>query len=222
MPIVALDGTDGVGKSLICTLLHDHLHIDLKKKVSLYQMPGSTEIGQELRRLVKSKKYPLSPVAERLLFSVDTVQFFKEKLANRTPDEIVLMDRWSPITDLAYGLANGLPLDFMTDLQRIAGVVGGPDSAICDLYIILQVPIEILEERRAGKEIRTPHPWPDRIEAKGKEFMVRVGDAFNSLLSRSDLLLKKRAKHVAVVDANRPAKEVMVTVLGLMNQHELL
>ena len=161
MPIIALDGTDGSGKSTACTVLSDWLSIDKKLPVESYFMPGATELGRELRRVVKSKKFPASPVAERLIFMADSAQFIEEKInSGQTREKLIILDRANPCTDLIYGAASGLDLDFVDSLQRAAKT-----NFICDLYIIFRLPLEIAMQRKIKRANGQGEEC--RIEEKG-------------------------------------------------------
>lgn len=204
MKIIAGDGCDGSGKSTQTILLRDYLNIDLGKKVEHYQMPGATEIGQELRKLVKSRKFPTAVLTERLMFAADTVQFFAEKVdTERERPDFAVIDRFSPFTDLIYGVASGLNEDWLLNLQETCKIV-----CPCDLLIIFKCSYETILERKGAME--KGNMVADRIEARGEVFMRHVVNGYNELARLVETLpyaelpekWRKRAKKIAVVDAN--------------------
>lgn len=223
MKIIALDGVDGSAKSTQSALLRDWLHMDMQRKVEHYQMPGATPLGQELRRVVKSKKFNTDKIAERLIFAADTAQFLAERVyAERERPDFMVMDRWSVICDLIYGSASGCDLDWLVNLQKAAAIVRQ-----CDLLIVIACNYETIKER---KELMAKSMPAEncRIEAKGEEFMRKVCGLYNSIdtycshmnypvplhernLPTKDLLnhyVRERAKVIEVIVGDQTVEEV--------------
>lgn len=214
MKIIALDAVDGAGKGTQCALLRDWLSIDLQRHVEHCQMPGSTPLGQELRRVVKSKKFNTDKVAERLIFAADSAQFFAERVdTDRPRPEFMVADRFSPICDLVYGSASGCDLDWLVNLQKAAGIVRQ-----CDLLIILACNHDTIRERKEMMAKALP-PENCRIEAKGDDFMRRVCSMYNSIQNYPaqqivssagalNELVRARAKTIEVIIGDQSVEEV--------------
>lgn len=208
MPIIALDGMDGSGKSTAVRVLHDWLSFDRKQDVEMHAMPGATELGAELRKLVKSKKYATDPWTERLIFSADNMQFFAEKLQNVPDNKFIICDRWSQITDLIYGCAAGLDLGRLNALQKLSGIIP------CDLYLVFKLsPAVAIERKNRRNEQDAKKNFGSatevcRIEEKGAEYLTRVGEEYNGLMKEShagsilDMLVCDRALRIRSVDAS--------------------
>jgi thymidylate kinase len=188
--IIALDGSDGSGKSTAATLLRDYLTIDRQyqdesKKPCVYQVnhPGSTEVGKELRRIVKDPKFKPTATVARLCFAADTVQFESEYAELSEAGAIVICDRFSRATDLVYGAADELSLDFISGLQNYIGL-----SLKADFYFVFQCSAETAIARKEARtnpaKITALGSVPSdrcRIEEKGREHAGRIATAFNSL-----------------------------------------
>lgn len=216
--MIGIDGTDGSSKSTQARLLYDWLSIDMKREAELVQMPGSTSLGQELRRLAKSRKYPTDVVAERLIFMADTVQFISEFKARKDKPEFVIFDRFSPITDLVYSSTAGLSLEWMGRLQDITC----PDRYSLDLLMVFDIPFEVAHERKVA--MSHPHlpqtKQPDegcRIESKGDEFMRKVSSSYSDMAAESLFkaqgavlwrMTRERAKKVERIDATQGITEI--------------
>lgn len=206
MKIIALEGVDGSSKSTQSILLRDYLHYDKGFCVEHCQLPGATALGQELRRLVKSKKFPTAPLAERMIFAADAAQFFAEKIdADRVKPDYMVCDRWVT-SDLLYGTAAGIEESWLANLQEACSNVRQ-----CDLLILFKIPFEVVQERKAM--MRKLHEEECRIEGKGDEFMRRVARNYNILALLIEEyqaggkplseVLTKRAKKYVVVDADQ-------------------
>lgn len=225
MPIIVCDGPDGSGKSTAGVVLRDHLTIDKKLDAELIQNPGGTELGVELRRIVKSKQYPTHKSVERLIFAADAAQLMREKLDHAKPDQWFIMDRWNPITDLIYAMASGVDIKMVTELQRIAGL-----DVRCDMYIIFKLPLEVSLQRKYQREVKSDFGIANsgcRIEDKGSDFLKKVSEIYNGLFlhahDESDLevLIQQRAMMVREVDASKNSREVADQVKELIERNFL-
>jgi dTMP kinase len=225
MPIVTLDGVDGSGKSTAAAVLLDFLTIDKKLDAQLIQSPGGTELGAEIRQLVKSKRFPTHKSVERLLFAADAAQLMREKLDGASPEKWFILDRFQPLTDLVYSVASGVDLEMVTELQRIAGL-----NVRCDMYIIFKLPYEVAMQRKEGREQMRRGPGSYgiedagcRIEAKGSDFLKKVSGIYNELFNHAhdekselEALIKQRAMMVREVDASKNSREVAEQVKMLI------
>jgi len=197
--IIAFDGVDGSGKSTTARLVHDYLSIDRGLNATLVNMPGATKLGQELRRIVKSKEFRIDPKAERLIFAADSAQFISEVVPAA---DILVCDRFSYITDLFYGHASGNDLEWLNNLQT--HVVGQP---IADILFLLQCPYEVSSARKAA--INSARPENCRIEEKGNGFLEKVAELYNTLPPQIMSYLTERAKEIVFLDAAKPQAENM-------------
>ena len=227
-----MDGPDGAGKSTVCDLLRDYLEIDLgRKDVHRVTMPGATEIGKEFRRIVKDPKFSPSPRVERLIFSADSLQFEHEYSAVNQNGGIIICDRFSRITDLCYGAASGLDLEFMTNLQDLVGQV-----MVADYFFVFQCPAEVSLQRKEARlssvkkvSFGSTDKEVCRIELKGREHAERISKQYNSLrdyhtdltdnipeqeLSKLQRMVQSRAKHVITVDATLTSREILTNIIS--------
>jgi thymidylate kinase len=220
--LIAVDGLDGSGKTTASRLLFDYLAIDKNHPVHHVVMPGATALGQELQRIVKSKVYLPSPVVERLIFAADTVQFETEFTEAIHSGEWIVCDRFSRITDLVYGTASGLDIGYLTHLQDTIG-----EWMKAEIFFVLQIPLEVALERKAAMAGGESIKDRCRIEDKGKAFLARVADSYNSIIpfdpaehqliqprSQLQIEIEKRCNRIVCVDAARTAKEVFEEIRG--------
>lgn len=98
--IITFDGPDACGKTTLTELLDRKLE-DHGLKVVRCQFPGSSDIGQGIRKLFKSSEYNPCVGAERFLLAADLSQWINEVYLKHS-NTVFICDRWWPITDIFY------------------------------------------------------------------------------------------------------------------------
>ena len=172
--LFVLDGVDGCGKTTTTDLLRDKLQEKYGDKAVVFHMPGATDLGVELRRVVKSSKYNISPFAERLVFAADARQTMDEiVLPALAAGKVVLSERWANFTDYAYGLARGMKVEEILRIHKI-----NPVPKIDCLFVFNQSFETIL--RRKLAMLSSPNEKHDRFETlAGSDFKnVKIDETF--------------------------------------------
>ncbi len=187
--LVAFEGVDGCGKSTQAALLAERIGAVLTFE------PGATPLGASLRRvLLEVDRGPIEPRAEALLMAADRAQHVAEVIEPAlAAGSWVVTDRFSGSTFAYQGYGRGLPLD---ELERI--VEFATHGLVPDLTVLLQVPRDVAEERRAGSD-------PDRFEGEDDGFLERVAVGFSRLA-------RAHPDRWAVVDGTGSADEVAAAV----------
>jgi dTMP kinase len=186
---IVLEGGEGVGKSTQAAALARHLGALLTRE------PGGTALGEAVRSIVLGRSGP-APVAraETLLMLAARAQHVAEVIEPALArGEDVVCDRYSGSTLAYQGYGRGLDLAELTELDRWASGGRAPD-----LVILLDLPIEVARQRRAGTS-------PDRIEGEGEAFLERAQAGFRELAAASPERWK-------VVDASGDEAEVEAAV----------
>ena len=166
--IISFEGIDGSGKSSICEGVKDLLERD-GKKVLLLREPGSTQLGNEIRTIVKSDT-PRAKLAEAMLFlaaRADMVENIVRPFVKHY--DVILIDRYIDSTTAYQGYGHQQDINTISALNRAA--VG---NSIPDLTVLVTVPLEVAEKRlkeRGGL---------DRFETD-KSFMKRVEKGYNEI-----------------------------------------
>ncbi len=168
--LITFEGSEGSGKttqiSRLATLLNDAGH-----DVIVTREPGGTDIGEQIRHLLKhhSSGSEMFPETELLLFAASRAQLVREVILPSVEDgKIVLCDRYLDSTTVYQGVARRVPEDPVRVINDFA--VG---SIMPDLTIILDVPAEV-----GLKRIKTrASDLPDRMEQENIDFyrLVREG-----------------------------------------------
>jgi len=114
--LIAIEGIDQAGKRTQASLLAQNVR-NLGVPVSVWSFPNySTPLGRQLKAYLAGK-VRLDLHSVHLLYAAN-----KWELANELADRIrrggvVIVNRYSP-SNLAYGVAHGLPLAWLNSLER--------------------------------------------------------------------------------------------------------
>jgi dTMP kinase len=164
---VSFEGLDGSGKTTQVERLRAALESDGREVVTARE-PGGTSLGERIRELVLHGD-EMTPWAEALLYAAARAELVAEVIEPalaRGAD--VLLDRYLDSSVVYQGIARGLGLDEVLDLNLTA--VGG---LLPDRTFVLAIDADSSLERLAE--------GPDRIERAGAEFHADVADGYERL-----------------------------------------
>jgi dTMP kinase len=178
---LAIEGGEGAGKTTVGTLLSRSLSERGEHVVNVRE-PGSTDLGQEVRRLLLHWQ-DMTPWAEAMLYAAQRAQVVAEMVAPALDrGSFVISDR-SLYSSLAYqGAARGLGIGPVRIVNELA--VGG---LVPDLVVVLML------DTRTGLSRQGD---PDRIGGEGHDFHQNVLDGYRDLASAEP----DRVKLINVVD----------------------
>jgi dTMP kinase len=195
---ITFEGTEGCGKSTQIALLADRLHKLNYHDVIVLREPGGTPIGEEIRHTLKhsQQNHAMTAEAELLLMNASRAQLVREIIRPAlAAGKIILCDRFYDSSTAYQGYGREL------DLPMIKTMI---DFAVGDtrpnLTLLLSVPVEISEARRAarkesmlfdmpvpGKKPDEPPKLPfaepvrDRMEEADRNFFERVARGFQAI-----------------------------------------
>jgi dTMP kinase len=178
---LAIEGGEGAGKTTVGTLLSQALTERGEQVVSVRE-PGSTDLGQEVRRLLLHWQ-DMTPWAEAMLYAAQRAQVVAEIVAPALArGSFVISDR-SLYSSLAYqGAARGLGIGPVRVVNELA--VGG---LLPDLVVVLMVDTATGLSRQGD---------PDRIGRETDDFHQDVLDGYRALASAEP----ERVRLIEVVD----------------------
>jgi dTMP kinase len=169
---LVLEGGEGAGKTTQARLLAEWL-AERGVPHRLSREPGGTPVGEGIRKLLLDhRELSVPPEAELLLVLAARAAFVREVVRPTLErGRIMLSDRFELSTFVYQGIARGLGVERVRDLNRFA--TGGLSP---DLTIVLDVTPEEgrVRQRREGKA-------EDRIEGEGDAFLERVGAGYREL-----------------------------------------
>lgn len=163
--LITLDGIDGVGKSTQIDRLRTHLEESGRGVVSVRD-PGGTEIGKRLREILLDSQIRMHRRTEAMLFMASRCELVETVILPALGSgQIVLADRFLLSNVVYQSVDGGEPPQRLWELGRLANRDLRPD-----LTLLLDMPAAI-----AMRRIDRP---PDRMEARGVEYLESVRQAF--------------------------------------------
>jgi dTMP kinase len=177
---ITIEGSEGSGKSSVIAYLAKYFKKS-NYRVKVFREPGSTKVGEKIRRILLDKNNSnLSVHTELLLYLAARTQLIEEKLQKALVNyDVVVCDRYFDSTLVYQGVALGLG-DIAEKSVKMFSL-----GVIPDLTIVLDIPpCEGL--RRLGE--------PDRIESRPMAFHNKLRDGYR-------MLAKKYPKRVKIIDA---------------------
>ena len=192
---ISFEGTEGCGKSTHIRKLAERLQND-GHKVCVVREPGGTESGEQIRNLLKHGPENLTPEAELLLMNASRAQLVREIIRPAlAAGEVVLCDRFFDSTTIYQGAGRGLD---SVHVQAVIDFAVGETRP--DLTLLLEIPLEISEKRRAKRS------GSDRFESADREFFKRIEAGYTALA-------EAEPDRIQVIDASRPLEIVQADIL---------
>ncbi|MCR5327572.1 MAG: dTMP kinase [Saccharofermentans sp.] len=174
---ITFEGIDGCGKSTQCELLRNYLE-GIGKEFIFVREPGGTVIGERIREILLDKKNTqMTARTELLLFEAARAQITDEVIRPALDEgKIVLCDRFFDSSSAYQGMARGMGMDFVSDLNMAA--TGGLKP---DITFFFDISAEEALERRGRRGEAS-----DRIELAGLKFQEDVRSGYIALAANSE------------------------------------
>ena len=123
---IILEGPDGAGKSSMANALSKwFMDVHGRESVVLAN-PGATNVGQKIRGISFGDGYEqITPLTERLLMLADHAQMLEsewDRLVELDEPIIVICDRYTPMSNLAYANAKQMNGDYHINLEMLDDV----------------------------------------------------------------------------------------------------
>ncbi len=192
--LITFEGSEGSGKSTQIDLLVSRIEA-AEREVVVTREPGGTEIGEEIRHLLKHSAAgkEMCPATELLLFAASRAQLVREViLPSLEKGKVILCDRFLDSTTVYQGVARQLGADPVSAINQFA--VG---DILPDLTIVLDVPAEVGLSRIKHRV----SDLPDRMEEENIDFYRKVREGYL-------VLAKSFPDRFVVVDGTLPSEEI--------------
>jgi dTMP kinase len=143
-PYIVFEGPDFTGKSTLIERVSEFL---TRKNIENIKTghPGSTPVGQELRKLIKDPSMKIDKHTRAIMLAADNYEFQKQ-IALPNPDKWLLADRNNFISSMAYQLADGIK---MNDLCKVHDVV--IEYRPIDVCFVLDIDFETRQQRKSKR-----------------------------------------------------------------------
>ncbi|MCD6134487.1 MAG: dTMP kinase [Candidatus Omnitrophica bacterium] len=193
---ITFEGVEKSGKSTHIKNVEKFL-LQRNLKVKSFREPGSTKIGEKIRRLLLTPENDMHPFTEFLLYAAARAQFVKEVLSKALKTyDVVLSDRFYDSTLVYQGYALGLGLKEIKPIVEFLSFYIKPDLT----FILDSRP----EETLAGARKK------DRIERRSLEFHRRVRKGY--------LLLAKMEPERIKIIRRRSKEEVEKEIISYIER----
>ena len=195
--LISFEGIDGSGKSTQIKHAYDFL-IDRGYSVDLYADPGSTQLGEILRKELLYTNTPVCKKSELFMFLAARAQMVEEKISKSKAD-FILLDRYIDSTLFYQGLRNGFKLDLVWSLALF-----GANDYIPDATLIFDI-----NEETFKKRIKTR----DKQENYDVNFVEKVHNFINSNeYYELNKFIAYKPRNIYIIDANLPISDVNLSV----------
>ena len=193
---ISFEGIDGCGKSTQCELLKEYLK-DNNKDFIFVREPGGTVIGERIREILLDKKNTqMTARTELLLFEAARAQITDEVIKPALESgKIVICDRFFDSSSAYQGMARGMGMDFVADLNMAA--TGGLKP---DVTFFFDISAEEALARRGQRGEAS-----DRIELAGLKFQEDVRKGYLELAENS-------GGRIVTIDASQGIEDIFEVV----------
>lgn len=135
--LLAIEGIDGSGKTVLTQNLHTALHTE-GFPLLLTKEPGGTELGKHIRTMLQEKKISIEPKAEFLLFAADRAQHIAQIIIPAlNKKKLILSDRMADSSVVYQGFGRGLDISLITMINTWAMQKISPDLTF---YVRIDAP----------------------------------------------------------------------------------
>lgn len=178
--LICVEGIDQAGKKSQTRLLAEKLR-QANHSVEVISFPDyTTPIGREIQEYLMGVRLFNSQVRQ-MLYAANRLERQEDIIHWLEMGKIVIADRYTP-SGLAYGLANGLNLKWMTILEQ-----GLPPT---DLVIVLDIAPTIAFQRRELK---------GDVYERNEVFLKKVRAAYLHLAKKFDWVIINGEKPIEIV-----------------------
>ncbi len=170
---IAIEGDEGAGKTTQAALLAEWLRKQ-GKQVEEVREPGGDPWGEALRAVTKNPYLERMPMEELLVF-ISARLGMRKRVVKPLLDAgtWVVTDR-SEVSTLVYqGLAGGLDLETIIEMQALVTRVCQPDR-----FLILDIPLDVSQKRIADRDEAA-----DAFELRGSEYRKLINEGYRDTLA---------------------------------------
>ncbi len=195
--LITIEGIDGTGKTTLAAGLLRSL-ADRIGAVELLREPGGVVASERIRDLVKDPAVVLCDRAEALLYAAARAQLVAERLIPLLEGGTwVVLDRFVD-SSLAYqGAGRAIGIEAVRAINLFATM-----GLEADRTLLLRLDPAAARARAVARGEAL-----DRLELEDEEFFARIAAGY-------DALARAEPKRLRVLDASRPADEVLAAAIA--------
>ena len=119
LKIISFEGVDGSGKTTLAQELFDKC-IEKRIKVAYFRDPGSTPIGEAIRKIVKDASISRDPEVELMLYSAARLQMIKTDIVPAFLEgNLIILDRFFDSSAAYQCYAKGVPIEKLRGINKL-------------------------------------------------------------------------------------------------------
>lgn len=189
MKLISFEGIDGVGKSTVVDEVFNKLSIK-GYNVYLLRDPGSSEIGEQLRDIIKSD-IPRSKLTNLFLYLTARLELVSEIESSKNDYDYILLDRYVDSTVAYQGYGQDIDLSIIESLNNI----------LLDnhKYLPDRTYYLFLDEKTRLERLTKRQEELDNIDTN-HEFLSKVKKGYESLLDDKRILSLKNTDSKITAD----------------------
>lgn len=197
---ISLEGGEGVGKSTQIAFIKEWFEKHNIPYVNTFE-PGGTELGQEVRKILKHAEYKVCPRAEMLLFNACRAELVNDVIIPSLNDNIsVISDRYIDSCFVYQAYGRGLDFDEVYNITSYA-----INNTFPNITFWFDLPPQLAFERKMGAD-------NDRFEQIGMDFHNKVYESFKELSIKFPERIKR-------IDASKSKEEVSAQIEEYLNNY---
>ncbi len=203
--LISIEGIDGSGKSTLACNLAEKIQKHCNHSVMLTKEPGGSALGKKLRTILQTQPFPITPIAEFLLFAADRAQHMQQMVKPALEQgTIVISDRMAD-SSLAYqGYGRGIDKYMIQKVNQWAMQNIKPN-----IIFYLRINPDIAAQRLQSRTDLTA------FEKEQVNFVERLIAGFDKIFQNN--------QSVVMLDGTQTSEEITATALAqVCAQLELL
>jgi dTMP kinase len=203
---ISFEGIDGCGKTTQLNLMAERLRARQFEVVATRE-PGSTPIGQEIRKiLLDSKTTGLTSIAEVLLYYASRIQNVEQVIKPAlAAGKLVLCDRFNDASWAYQGFGRQLGVEFLRTLDDLVLDGFRPDHTL-----VIDIDSETSLKRAQRRNTAQTYD-ENRFETEAREFFERVREGYV-------WLERREPSRFRVIDGNRSIEAVHANIAALFDE----
>lgn len=208
---ISFEGVEGSGKTTQAKMLARFLR-KLGFQAEIVKDPGTTELGEKIRKILKSD-VKISPISELFLFLSARRQLVDEVIKpSMRRGKVIITDRFTHSTLAYQGRGRGLIPETLPMLCYIA--TGGVEP---EITFVLDIDPEIglarVKERYEIKSKRKDDNSEEDDDERRKDRFESQDIDFHRRIREYYIELSESEENVFLIDADRPPDEVFQSVV---------
>ncbi len=196
-----MEGPDGSGKSTQIQLLRDYLS-EKGYDIIVCREPGGTKISEAIRQVILNKEFTeMGNMTEMLLYAAARAQLMEEVIRPAlNEDKIVICDRFVESSAVYQGIARGMGIDLVYEVNQYA--IG---DTLPDLTIMIDIDAETgISRKKKQAEL-------DRMEREAIDFHEKVVSGYREIAD-------KYPERILRIDGNRSIDNIHAQITAAVDK----